>query len=61
MWLIIIPLGTFATFILHLSVLAVYFLLNLELPAIYRHYKQYKWMKNLTTNQQIEGSRIVYI
>lgn len=56
MWTIIIPLGAFAAFILHLPILAVYFLLNLDelikLPAVYMHYKQYKWVKNLTTNQQ---------
>lgn len=56
MWIIIIPLGAFAAFILHLPILAVYFFLNLDelikLPAVYRHYKQYKWVKNLTTNQQ---------
>lgn len=56
MWIIIIPLGAFAAFILHLPILTVYFLLNLDelikLPAVYRHYKQYKWVKNLTTNQQ---------
>lgn len=56
MWLIIIPLGIFAAFILHLPILAVYFLLNLDelikLPAVYRHYKQYKWVKNLTANHQ---------
>lgn len=56
MWNIIIPLGAFAAFIFHLPVLAVYFLLNLDelikLPAVYGHYKQYKWVKNLTTNQQ---------
>lgn len=54
MWIIIIPLGAFAAFVLHLPILAVYFLLNLDefikLPAVYRHYKQYKWVKNLTTN-----------
>ncbi len=48
MWIIIIPLGAFAAFILHLPILAVYFLLNLDelikLPAVYRHYKQYKWV-----------------
>lgn len=56
MWIIIIPLGAFAAFILHLPILAVYFLLNLDelikLPAVYRHYKQYEWVKNLTANQQ---------
>lgn len=53
MWVIIIPIGAFAAFIFHLPVLAVYFILNLDelikLPAVYRHYKQYKWVKNLTT------------
>lgn len=56
MWIIIVPLGSVAAFILHLPVLAVYFLLNLDefikLPAVYRHYRQYRWVKNLTTNQQ---------
>lgn len=56
MWIIIVPLGAFAAFILRLPILAVYFLLNLDelikLPAVYRHYKQYKWVKNLTTNHQ---------
>ncbi len=53
MWIIIIPIGAFAAFILKLPILAVYFILNLDelikLPAVYRHYKQYKWVKNLTT------------
>jgi hypothetical protein len=30
----------------------VYFVLNLDelvkLPAVFKHYKQYKWLKNLT-------------
>lgn len=56
MWIIIVPLGSVAAFILHLPVLAVYFLLNLDefikLPAVYRHYRQYRWVKNLTTDQQ---------
>lgn len=55
MWIVIIPFGAFAAFILRLPVLIVYFLLNLDelikLPAVYRHYRQYKWVKNLTTNQ----------
>jgi len=49
MWIIIIPLGAFAAYILNLPILAVYFILNLDelikLPAVYRHYKQYKWVK----------------
>lgn len=56
MWIIIIPLGASAAFILQLPILAVYFLLNLDefvkLPAVYRHYMQYKWVRNLTADQQ---------
>lgn len=56
MWVIVIPLGAFAAFILRLPIPAVYFLLNLDelvkLPVVYRHYKQYKWVKNLTKNHQ---------
>lgn len=57
MWVIIIPAGAFAAFILHFPILAVYFILNLDelvkLPAVYRHYKQYKWVKNLTEGQPV--------
>lgn len=52
MWAIIIPVGLAAAFWLKLPVLWVYFCLNLDeiikLPAVYRHYKKYQWVKNLT-------------
>ena len=52
MWAFIVPVGAFAAFILKLPVLAVFFILNLDemikLPAVYIHYKKYKWVKNLT-------------
>lgn len=52
MWIIIVPVGLLAAFVWKLPVLAVYFLLNLDefvkIPAVYRHYKQYKWLNNLT-------------
>lgn len=52
MWAIIIPVGAIAAFLLKLPVLVVYFLLNLDeiikLPAVYRHYKKYHWVKDLT-------------
>ncbi|MDO4273379.1 MAG: MATE family efflux transporter [Eubacteriales bacterium] len=54
MWLIIVPAGMLAAFAFKLPVMAVYFLLNLDelikLPAVYRHYKRYKWLNNLTTD-----------
>lgn len=52
MWCITVPLGFLAAFVLKLPVLAVYFIVNLDeiikLPAVYRHYKKYKWVKDLT-------------
>ena len=54
MWVIIVPIGILAAFVWKIPVPAVYFLLNLDefvkRPAVYRHYKKYGWMKNLTTD-----------
>lgn len=56
MWLIIVPLGALAAFILKLPVLWVYVLLNMDelikLPAVYRHYKKYRWIKNITRENE---------
>ena len=52
LWCIIVPLGGICAFILKLPVMVVYFVLNLDeiikLPVVYKHYKKYKWIKNLT-------------
>ncbi len=52
LWCITVPLGLIAAFVLKLPVLAVYFIVNLDelvkLPAVYRHYKKYIWVKDLT-------------
>lgn len=52
MWCITVPLGFLAAFTLRLPVVAVYFIVNMDeivkLPAVYRHYKKYKWIKDLT-------------
>lgn len=52
LWCIIVPLGCICAFILKLPVMVVYFVLNLDeiikLPVVYKHYKKYKWIKNLT-------------
>ena len=52
MWVIAVPLGLISAFVLNLSVLAVYFVISLDemvkLPAVYRHYKKYAWVKDLT-------------
>ena len=57
MWCITVPLGMLAAFVLKWPVLAVYFIVNLDeivkLPAVYRHYKKYKWVKDLTVKTEV--------
>lgn len=52
LWCITVPLGCLGAFILEFPVLGVYFILNLDeivkLPAVYRHYRKYGWVKNIT-------------
>ena len=52
MWCFAVPLGYIVAFALKLPVLMVYFVLNLDelvkLPAVFMHYRKYKWLKNLT-------------
>jgi len=52
MWLIIVPLGCIAAFVLHLPVPVVYFLLNLDeftkMPVEIWYYRKYRWVKNIT-------------
>lgn len=52
MWLFAVPLGFFSAFVLKLPPMWVYFLIYLDefvkLPFVYRHYKSYKWLKNIT-------------
>lgn len=51
-WAVIIPAGLLAAFVWELPVLAVFCVLHLDefvkLPFVYRHYKKYGWVKNLT-------------
>lgn len=57
MWCITVPLGFIAAFVLKASVIAVYFIISLDeivkLPAVYRHYKKYKWVKDLTAKTEV--------
>lgn len=59
MWVIIVPVGMLAAFVLRLPVLAVYFLLNLDeiikLPAVYHRYRKYRWVRNLTVQEDSEA------
>ncbi len=55
MWLITVPLGLLAAFRWKLPVLAVYAIVNLgeliKLPAVYRHYGKYLWLRNITQEE----------
>lgn len=52
MWGVIVPVGFISAFLLKLPPMWVYFLLYLDefvkLPAVYKHYKSYKWLQNIT-------------
>ena len=52
LWCVVVPAGMIAAFLLKLPVLAVAFILTLDefvkIPAVYRHYVKYKWVKNIT-------------
>ena len=58
MWCITVPLGFIAAFALKLPVFAVYLIINLDemvkLPAVYKNYKKYLWVKDLTRKNQTE-------
>ncbi len=55
MWFITVPLGFLAAFWWKLPVLAVYAIVNMDeiikLPAVYRHYRKYLWLKNITQEE----------
>ena len=57
MWLVTVPIGIISAFIFKLPVLAVYILINIDeivkLPAVYKHYKKYMWLNNLTQTEPI--------
>lgn len=52
LWCVTVPMGFIAAFVLNMPVLSVYFIMTLDeivkLPAVYRHYKKYHWVKDLT-------------
>ncbi|MDE6775667.1 MAG: MATE family efflux transporter, partial [Ruminococcus sp.] len=52
MWCVTVPLGLISAFLLNLPVIPVYIIINIDeivkLPAVYKHYKKYLWLNNLT-------------
>lgn len=55
MWAVTVPIGLLSAFVLKLPVTTVYLLINIDeiikLPAVYRHYKKYRWLNNLTVKE----------
>lgn len=55
LWLVVVPLGALAAFVWDLPVIAVAAILTLDefvkIPAVYIHYKKYKWVKNITRDE----------
>ncbi|MBE5807967.1 MAG: MATE family efflux transporter [Clostridiales bacterium] len=60
MWCYAVPLGFFAAAVLKLPPLWVYFLLCtdefVKWPAVIRHYRKKKWLKNITREGLFEGT-----
>lgn len=56
MWCFAVPLGFISAFVLKLPPMWVYFLLCLDefvkMPFIYKYFKSYKWLKNITRDFQ---------
>lgn len=56
LWCVVVPLGLIGAFILKLPVLVVAFILTLDefvkIPAVYRHYMKYSWVKNITREKE---------
>lgn len=52
MWCFSVPLGFISAFVLKLPPMWVYFIICLDefvkMPFIYKHYKSYRWLKNIT-------------
>lgn len=52
MWAVVVPIGLISAFVLELPVTMVYILINVDeiikLPAVFRNYRKYNWLKNLT-------------
>lgn len=56
LWCVVVPLGLLAAFVLHWPVIPVYIIISMDeivkLPAVWRHYKKYKWVRDLTQKKQ---------
>ena len=56
LWIIVVPLGMLAAFVWELPIWVVYIFINMDewvkIPAVFHHYRKYKWVKNLTVQEE---------
>jgi putative MATE family efflux protein len=59
MWGFSVPLGLLCAFVFRVPAMVVYFVLCLDefvkMPLIYRHYRRFTWLKNITRDVSSEG------
>lgn len=58
LWVIVVPLGFLAAFVWELPIWIVYIFINMDewvkIPAVFHHYRKYKWVKNLTLQEEVK-------
>lgn len=56
LWGIVVPLGFLGAFVWHLPIWVVYIFINMDewvkIPAVFRHYRKYQWVRNLTMQEE---------
>ena len=58
LWGIVVPLGLLAAFVWELPLYVVYCIIYsdeiIKLPAVWKHYKKYNWVRDLTREQEVQ-------
>ena len=56
LWVIVVPLGFLSAFVWKLPIWVTYIFINMDewvkMPAVFHHYRKYKWVKNLTIREE---------
>jgi len=56
LWVIVVPLGFLSAFVWKLPIWVTYIFINMDewvkMPAVFHHYRKYKWVKNLTIQEE---------
>lgn len=57
LWVIVVPVSFLAAFVWKLPIYIVYSFIYMDeiikLPAVWKHYKKYKWVRNLTVKEDV--------